>query len=80
VVPHGIDLIRWELEAQERASPENDRIRVTQKVAPAVPVSTFQATIAQIEQQVRISVERPMDSLPGRGGVRVGSGRKSPMG
>ncbi len=71
-VPQGIDLIRWELEAQERASPEKDRIRVTQKVVPAIPVSTFQATIAQIEQEVRVSVERPRDSLPGRGGIRVG--------
>jgi hypothetical protein len=72
VVPHGIDLIRWELGAQDKASPEKDRIRVTQKVVPAVPVSTFQATIAQVEKEVGVSVERPGDSLPGRGGVRVG--------
>ena len=71
-VPQGRELIRWELEAQEKGSSEKDRVRVTQKVVPAIPVSTFQATIAQIEQEVHVSVERPRDSLPGRGGIRMG--------
>jgi uncharacterized protein YfaS (alpha-2-macroglobulin family) len=71
-VPQGVELIRWELEAQERGSLEKDRIRVTHKVVPAIPVSTFQATIAQMEREVHVSVERPRDSLPGRGGIRLG--------
>ena len=43
----------------------------TQRVVPAVPVSTFQATLAQVERDFQLPVERPKDALPGRGGVRV---------
>jgi uncharacterized protein YfaS (alpha-2-macroglobulin family) len=70
--PQGSEVIRWEVEARDKSSREQDRIRVTQKVVPAVPVSTFQATVTQVEQTYRVSVERPKDSLPGRGGLRVG--------
>ena len=56
---------------KEKGSAEKDRIKVTQRVVPAVPVRTFQGTIAQIEGDFHVAVERPQDALPGRGGVRV---------
>jgi len=71
MVPGGAENLRWEVEAQEKGSPEKDRIRVTQRVIPAVPVRTFQATIAQIEGDFRVIVDRPEDALPGRGSVLV---------
>lgn len=71
VVPVGVETVKWEVEVKERGTDELDRIRITQKVVPAVPVSTFQATLAQIENEFRLPVERPKDALPGRGGVRV---------
>jgi uncharacterized protein YfaS (alpha-2-macroglobulin family) len=71
MVPGGVENLRWEVEAQEKGSPEKDRIRVTQRVIPAIPVRTFQATIAQIRGDFRVRVERPEDALPGRGGLRV---------
>jgi hypothetical protein len=55
----------------EKGSAKTDRIRVSQKVIPAVPVGTFQATIAQLEEELRVDVERPKDALPERGGVKV---------
>jgi uncharacterized protein YfaS (alpha-2-macroglobulin family) len=70
-VPGGVETLHWEVEAKEKGSPEKDRVRITQKVVPAVPVRTFQATIAQLDKEVQSSVVQPADALPGRGGVRV---------
>jgi uncharacterized protein YfaS (alpha-2-macroglobulin family) len=70
-VPVGLSAINWEVEVGEKGSLRKDRIKVSQKVIPAVPSRTFQATIAQMEKDVRLDVERPQDALPERGGVRV---------
>ncbi|HEX9910692.1 MAG TPA: alpha-2-macroglobulin family protein, partial [Desulfatiglandales bacterium] len=70
-VPVGVSSINWEVEVGERSSLKKDRIKVSQKVIPAVPIRTFQATIAQLDKDVRLDVERPQDALPERGGVRV---------
>jgi len=70
-VPVGLSAIHWEVEVGEKGSPENDRIKVSQKVIPAVADRTFQATIAQLEKEVLLEIERPQDALPERGGVRV---------
>jgi len=71
LVPLNVEMLRWEVEVREKGSETGDRIKVTQKVIPAVPVRTFQATIAQVDKEFKISVERSKDGLPGRGGVRV---------
>ncbi|MBM4306364.1 MAG: hypothetical protein FJ123_06460 [Deltaproteobacteria bacterium] len=70
-VPIQVEALRWEVEVKERTSGESDRIKVTQKVVPAIPVRTFQATITQTEKELKTTLERPKDALPGRGGVRV---------
>jgi len=71
MVPINVETLRWEVEVKEKTSGEGDRIKVTQRVIPAIPVRTFQATIAQMEKEFKTTVERPKDALPGRGGVRV---------
>ena len=71
LVPLNVEMLRWEVEVKEKASEMGDRIKVTQRVIPAVPVRTFQATIVQVDKEFKTSVERPKDGLPGRGGVRV---------
>lgn len=70
-VPMGLEKLQWEMEVKEKGSGEMDRLKVTQRVVPAIPVRTFQATIAQIEKDFKLSVERPKDALPGRGGIRL---------
>ncbi|MBP1742189.1 MAG: hypothetical protein H6Q48_4482, partial [Deltaproteobacteria bacterium] len=55
----------------EKGSAKRDRIKVSQKVIPAVADRIFQATIAQLEKEARLEVERPREALPERGGVRV---------
>jgi hypothetical protein len=70
-VPIGLSTINWELEVSEKGSTKMDRVKVSQKVIPAVPSRTFQATIAQLEREVRVDVARPEDALRERGGVQV---------
>ena len=69
-VPANVESLRYELEAgaDERVT---DRLSVVQKVVPAVPVRTFQATLTQVEGQFSMEVERPAVSIAGRGGVQV---------
>jgi hypothetical protein len=71
VVPINVEMLRWEVEVKEKDSRVGDRIRVTQKVVSAIPVRTFQATIVQVEKELKTSIERPKEAVPGRGGVRV---------
>jgi hypothetical protein len=71
LVPLNVEVLRWEVEVKEKASGAGDRIKVAQRVIPAIPVRTFQATISQVEKEFKTTVERPKDGLPARGGVRV---------
>lgn len=68
--PFGVDSLRYEVEAKSNDG-SSDRLAVVQKVVPAVPVRTFQATLLQVEQEVQTNVERPKEAQPGRGGVHV---------
>ncbi|HET9338714.1 MAG TPA: alpha-2-macroglobulin family protein, partial [Casimicrobiaceae bacterium] len=72
--PAGASSIAWQLDAAEREAtgePAKDALKVTQKVVPAVPERTWQATIVQLVSPQSVAVERPADAIPGRGGVNV---------
>jgi hypothetical protein len=68
--PVGVERLTYDIEAGERGGPA-DRVRVSQRVVPAVFVRTFQATLSQWVGPLRQPVERPSDAVPGRGGVEV---------
>jgi alpha-2-macroglobulin len=68
-VPVGLESLSYELEA--RGDAASDRLKVAQKIAPAVPVRTFQATLEQVAGTLRMDVRIPGDAIPGRGGVQV---------
>jgi alpha-2-macroglobulin len=70
-VPVGIASISWEISAREKAGEAADKVKLKQKVGIAVPVSTYQATIAQVKESLLIETEKPKDALAGRGGVSV---------
>ncbi|NNG21688.1 alpha-2-macroglobulin family protein [Telluria aromaticivorans] len=61
--------LRWQVDAV--AGIVRDSLRVTQAVAEAVPVRTWQATLLQVDGPKTMTVERPADALPGKGGVRT---------
>ena len=70
-VPMDLERLLWEVEIRDKSTMEKDRIKVTQRVVPAIPIRTFQATLTQLEKEFMVAVERPKDSLPGRGGLKI---------
>lgn len=70
VAPSGRDRLTWEIEAAAKERAAADRVRVTQKIVPAVPPQVVQAEIMQLDDDVLKAVEAPAEALLG-GGVRV---------
>jgi uncharacterized protein YfaS (alpha-2-macroglobulin family) len=68
--PTGTDSLKYEIEASVDGNV-SDRLAVTQKLIPAVPVRTLQATLTQVETDYAMTVERPEDAESGLGGIRV---------
>jgi uncharacterized protein YfaS (alpha-2-macroglobulin family) len=68
--PEGIEELRYTLEASTD-SGASDRMAVTQRILPAVPVRTMQATLTQLDESFSIPVERPADAIRGAGELRV---------
>jgi uncharacterized protein YfaS (alpha-2-macroglobulin family) len=62
--------LQWQVEAKGGGAAL-DRIRIGQKVEPAVPVRTLQATLLQLDGPQSMKVERPAGALPGHGGVQT---------
>lgn len=78
-VPLDVARLQWQLEAvespkegpAETAAAARDAMKISQAVLPAVPERTYQATILQLTAPLAVSVQRPPDAIPGRGGVGV---------
>ena len=70
-VPAGTEKLLYEARAMDKIENVTDTVKITQKVAPTVPLRTFQATLAQLKEQHRIAVQFPPDAVPSRGGIRV---------
>jgi len=68
--PVGADTLHWEVNL--KGGEAVDRLKLTQKVIPAVPVRTIQATIAQLAGPLSLPIALPNDAVPGRGGIQVG--------
>ena len=66
-------LITYEIKALDKSAggTATERLKVTQKVIQAVQVRTYQATLEQLSPEYKVTVERPVDSIPGRGSVNV---------
>lgn len=70
-VPKGRTSITWEIEAVAKDSHFEDRLKVRQRVVPAVPTRTIQATIARIEKEKVLRVQRPADAEGDAGGIAL---------
>ncbi len=74
--PEGATAMTWEFEANEGGDggkgPGRDRLRITQKIEPAVPVTVQQASFARVEGKLEVPVAPPPGALPGRGGIELG--------
>jgi len=71
VAPLDAAKLDWEVSAASADGGASDRLKLSQEVIPAWPVRIYQATLMQIDNPVELSVERPAETVPGRGGVRV---------
>jgi alpha-2-macroglobulin len=71
--PINATALEWRVDAIESAGGEaaRDALKVSQRVVPATPERTFQATIFQLTELRSVVVQRPLDAIPGRGGVNV---------
>ncbi|MFI5348282.1 MAG: alpha-2-macroglobulin [Elusimicrobiota bacterium] len=70
VVPVGVTSMTFEAGVSESGG-ERDRVRVSQKIEPSVPVRVLQATLAAVAGTLKFDAMRPEGAIPGRGGMRV---------
>ncbi len=71
-VKEGLTSLAWEFEATQKDGGAKDRLKITQQVAPAVPVHVQQATFVRLDKSLEIPAQQPTGSLPGRGGIEIG--------
>jgi len=78
--PEGESALVWDFEAAEKGGAARDRLRITQKVAPAVPITVQQASFARIDGKLEIPAVAPSGAVVGkagpRGGIEIGLSAK----
>jgi uncharacterized protein YfaS (alpha-2-macroglobulin family) len=67
----GITAETWEFSAREEGGKAADTLRITQQVAPAVPVTVQHASFQRVDGDIRLPVTPPTGALPGKGGIEV---------
>jgi len=70
-VPMGVAQLKYHVEAITAAGGPSDHLLITQRVLPAVPVRTYQATLIRWEKPITQPIARPADAIPGAGGVAL---------
>ena len=66
--PEGDTALAWEFEARDKSGAATDRLRITQQVAPAVPITVQQATLARVEGELEIPAAVPTGAVVGKNG------------
>jgi len=69
-VPAGATALHWEIKVQNEDG-EGDRLQISQTVLPAMPVTTHETRLVQINQPLELPVKLPEGALPGKGGISV---------
>lgn len=69
--PVGVSGLSWDISAKHASGGAQDRLKVSEKIIPAYPVRTYQATIERLEGPVQIPSQMPAGAVPGRGGLEV---------
>ncbi len=69
-IPHNLSHLGYEVKVTA-GDKTMDLLRFDQKVIPAHPVRTLQATLSQLNQPLTLSAKRPEGAVEGRGGLRV---------
>jgi uncharacterized protein YfaS (alpha-2-macroglobulin family) len=69
-VPAVVHELKYHVDANVEHGP-SDHLLITQRVIPAVPVRTLQATLLRLEKPIIQAVALPAGALAGEGGVEV---------
>jgi len=69
--PGDAEKLFYEAKVTDRSENISDTVKISQKVTPAVPVRTFQATLTQLKEPFNIAVQRPADAVSSKGGIKV---------
>jgi len=69
--PVGASSLAWDVSAKHVGGTASDHLKVSERVIPAFPVRTYQATIAQLDAPLEIPAALPKGAVPGRGGLEV---------
>ncbi|MEY2632952.1 MAG: hypothetical protein RIR00_1606 [Pseudomonadota bacterium] len=67
----GISSQNWEFSAREDGGNAGDTLRISQQIAPAVPVTVQQASFQRLDGKLELPVSRPAGALPGKGGLEI---------
>jgi uncharacterized protein YfaS (alpha-2-macroglobulin family) len=67
----GISSQQWEFSAKEEGGNGQDTLRITQQIAPAVPITVQQASFTRIAGKYEVAVSQPAGALPGKGGLEI---------
>jgi alpha-2-macroglobulin len=70
-VPDEAESLKWDVSARDRDGTATDAIKITQKVAEAIPLRVYQATVTQLEKPMDMSVAKPKEASIAKGGVKV---------
>ena len=70
-VPSNAESLPWQIEAKDDDGKVQDRIRLTQKIQPKVPVTVQQASFMRLEKDYSVPATLQPEALPGKGGVEV---------
>lgn len=70
-VPAGIDRMQYEVTAREAGGTARGGIKVSQRVAEAVPSRVVQSFLARIDGSYKISLEKPSNALSAKGNITV---------
>jgi uncharacterized protein YfaS (alpha-2-macroglobulin family) len=67
----GVTAQQWEFSAREEGGNGQDTLRITQQIAPAVPVTVQQASFTRIAGKYEVPVTQPAGALAGKGGLEI---------
>jgi alpha-2-macroglobulin len=70
-VPQGVSLIEYIISATEEGGSAADRMKISQKVLPAVPVRTVQALLTRLAPSTDMDLKMPRDAVIGKSLVKI---------
>ena len=71
-VPSEALALQWSISVVDSQHPAiRDALKLTQQVLTAVPVRTYQATLARLDPTLTVPVALPADALPKRGDLQI---------